>query len=97
MTDILNPLASLRRPKLLIGAAQAGLRDYNRGRDLARVLRQSGAPAAEKAFCVLLSEEETCEARRRAGEASYSFARHIEILVAMMAEARLLPRAAGTF
>ena len=94
MTDFLTSLASLRRPKLLIRAAQAGLRDYNRSRDLARVLRVNGVPAAERALGALVTEEQHCEERRRAGEASYSFSRHIELLVAMMAEARLLPHAA---
>ena len=42
---------------------------------------------------MLLAEEERIEATRQAGDASYSFVRHIEVLIAMMAEVRLLPRA----
>ena len=32
------------------------------------------------------------EQTRRAGDAGYSVARHIEVLIALMAEVRLLPR-----
>jgi hypothetical protein len=39
----------------------------------------------------LLRTEEMMEATRRTGDATYSIARHIEVLTAMMAEARLLP------
>jgi hypothetical protein len=42
----------------------------------------------------LLNEEERLEATRRAGEASYSASRHIEVLIALMNEVRLLPRGA---
>ena len=37
--------------------------------------------------------ESTLEAARQAGLAGYSFLRHIEVLIAMMAEARMLPQA----
>ena len=32
------------------------------------------------------------EETRRAGDAAYSVSRHIEVLIALIAEARLLPR-----
>jgi hypothetical protein len=92
MTDLMTLVTGLRRPRLLVRAARAGLADYNRARDLGRVMRAAGAPAPDRALRVLLAEEERVEAIRQAGDASYSFARHIELLIAMMAEARLLPR-----
>ncbi|GAB1363520.1 hypothetical protein MASR1M32_27560 [Rhodobacter sp.] len=41
----------------------------------------------------LLSAEEQLEAIRQRGDASYSIAQHIEVLIALLAEASLLRRA----
>ncbi len=92
MTDLLKLVADLRRPQLLIRAARGGLVDYNRKRDLRRLMRTAEAPPPARAVTALLVEEERLEDIRRKGDATYSFARHIEVLIAMMAEARLLPR-----
>jgi hypothetical protein len=43
----------------------------------------------------LISEEERLEMIRCSGDAAYSLTRHIEVLIALMAEARLLPRDAS--
>ncbi|MDW4547795.1 DUF6477 family protein [Defluviimonas sp. D31] len=96
MSDLLSLVSELRRPRLLIRAARAGLAEYNRNRDLKRVMRVAEAPAPERALPALLAEEERLEATRQAGDASYSFIRHIEVLIAMMAEARLLPQPGRT-
>jgi hypothetical protein len=40
-----------------------------------------------------MNEEKQMEAIRTTGDAAYSIARHIEVLIALMAEVRLLPRA----
>ena len=93
MTD--HPLAilsRLRRPKLLIRAARFGLADYNRDRDLRRVMRAPAAPTPATAVSRLLEEEAHLEDIRKSGGAAYSPARHVEVLIALMAEARLLPR-----
>jgi len=89
MTDFRALLADLRRPQLLIRAARCGLADYRRDRDLRRLI--DGQPSPDRAVRRLLSEEEL-EATRQAGEAGYSVARHIEVLIALMSEVRLLPR-----
>ncbi len=92
MSDLLSVVSELRRPRLLIRAARAGLAEYNRNRDLKRLMRIAEAPAPDRALSALMAEEERIEATRRSGDASYSFLRHIDVLIAMMAEARLLPR-----
>ncbi|WP_226780877.1 DUF6477 family protein [Oceaniglobus trochenteri] len=79
------PLSALRRPRLLIRAARFGLADYNRTRTLSRILPDTG-PDADP-LPPLLSREADCEARRRQGDATYSVARHVEILIALMSEA----------
>ncbi|MGC1488739.1 MAG: DUF6477 family protein [Albidovulum sp.] len=92
MTDLLSLVSELRRPRLLIRAARAGLGDYNRGRDLKRLIRTQSAPSPDRAVTALLAEEERLEETRRTGDAGYSLTRHIEILIAMIAESRLLPQ-----
>ena len=91
MQDFRTFLSQLRRPRLLVRAARHGLQDYRRDRDLTRLIRTGACPRPEVALEHLFETEEMLEATRRAGDATYSIARHIEVLIAMMAEARLLP------
>jgi hypothetical protein len=90
LTDIQTLIANLRRPRLLIRAARFGLADYRRDRDLRRLIGKTTTPdyAVER----LMSEEERLEERRRTGDAAYSVTRHIEILIALISEIKLLPR-----
>ncbi|PZQ99619.1 MAG: hypothetical protein DI533_02865 [Cereibacter sphaeroides] len=92
MTDLRSLLSSLERPRLLIRAARHGLVDYRRDRDLRRLIGASTAPTPTVAVPRLLSEEAHMETIRQTGDATYSIARHIEVLIALMAEARLLMR-----
>lgn len=92
MTDILSIVADLRRPQLLIKAARCGMTEYNRNRDLKRLMRVLSIPSPDRALSALLAEEERLEETRKAGDATYSITRHIEVLIAMLSEARLLPR-----
>jgi Family of unknown function (DUF6477) len=90
MTDFRALLAQMHRPRLLIRAARFGMADYRRDRDLRRL----GAPMApaEQAVTTLMRDEERLEQTRCSGDAGYSVARHIDVLIALMAEVRLLPR-----
>ena len=90
MTDFRTLLSNLRRPRLLICAARCGLDDYRRDRDLKRIV--VGNAPQERQVSRLFWEEEQIEQVRCSGDASYSVARHIEVLIALMAEVRLLPR-----
>ncbi|PID36940.1 MAG: hypothetical protein CR993_02670 [Rhodobacterales bacterium] len=92
MQDVMTLLAALRRPPLLVRAARFGLEDYRRERDLTRVMRLPAAPAPGQAVGPLIEAEAQLEAVRKEGGAGYSIARHVEVLIALMAEARLLPR-----
>ncbi|MDO9638622.1 MAG: DUF6477 family protein [Pseudotabrizicola sp.] len=91
MTDVRTRLADLRRPSLLMRAARFGQSDYRRDRDLKRLV---DLPASyEAAVCQLLSQEDRLEETRQRGDAGYSLTRHIEVLIALLAESRLvLPR-----
>ncbi|QMU57526.1 MAG: hypothetical protein GKR98_04505 [Boseongicola sp.] len=92
MSDVLNVLAGLRRPRLLIRAARLGMSDYSRDRTLPRLISAHASKRPEETVRYLLEAEAKAECGRRDGNAGYSPARHIEILIALMAEARLIPR-----
>lgn len=91
MTELAPMLNALRRPKILIRAARAGVVDYRRDRDLKRLFRAAKGAAPQPAIGTLLAEENRLEATRTAGEATYSIQRHVAVLTAIIAEARLLP------
>jgi len=91
MTDFVKLLSNVRRPRLLIRAAQFGVQDYDRARDLKRVMKSSTAPSPARALNCLMTEEARLEEIRKTGDATYSVARHVEVLIALMAEVRLLP------
>ncbi len=94
MTDLRLLLNRLERPRLLIRAARYGLSDYRRERDLSRLIGSRSLPPPDVSVTRLLQEEADLETIRQDGDASYSIARHIEVLIALMGEARLLPRSA---
>lgn len=74
----------LLRPRLLMQAARHGLGEYRRGRDLLRLLGY--CPSAAVAVLDLTALEATAEAARRAGSPAWSCTRHVEVLIALMAE-----------
>ena len=92
MTDCRTMLETLRRPRLLMRAARFGLAEYRRERDLRRYVAEQASP--EAMVSSLMSVEARLEATRLAGDAAYSVARHIEVLIALLAEAQLLRRSA---
>jgi len=92
MTDTAALLAGIRRPTLLIRAARFGIAEYRRERDLKRLLRRDRVASPARNLDQLMSEEARLEEDRRSGDAAYSVARHIEMLVALIAEARLVSR-----
>ena len=89
----------LRRPRLLLCAARHGLADYRRDRDLARILAPDMAaqasgqitpqPTPRWAIEALTRAEAAQDAARRAGTAGYSCLRHVEVLIALLAEVQL--------
>lgn len=95
MPDPIKLLSNLRRPGLLVRAAQLGLEDYNRDRSLRRLMpEEKMRHSTEVTFSRLFEQEEVMDDARRSGDATYSASRHIELLVAMIFEARLLTGAA---
>ncbi|MEM7471078.1 MAG: DUF6477 family protein [Pseudomonadota bacterium] len=89
-------LATLRRPRLLVRAARHGIADYNRKRDLTRLTGQNPSKSTRAIVEHLIAQEEILEETRRTGDAAYRPSKHIELLVALIAECRLLPRSLST-
>lgn len=90
MKDILSIVSELRRPRLLIRAARIGAQEYRRDPHLHRILGYGALPRPGAALMQLMSLEAEQDERRRAGDAGYSVTRHVEILSAMMGEARVM-------
>lgn len=90
MTDFRTTVQELQRPKMLIHAARMGMADYRRDRDLRRLIHISGR--AEHPLQDLLHQERRAEEKRRMGDAAYSIAHHVDLLIALMAELRLAPK-----
>jgi Family of unknown function (DUF6477) len=93
MREVLTVLETIRRPRLLMQAALAGLGAYRRRRDLVRLIGAEATPV--QAIDRLIAAEGMIEQTRLSGCSQYSPARHIELLAALIAEARSLPRLVG--
>jgi hypothetical protein len=91
MNDPIARLTSVRRPRILVRAARAGVTDYRRDRDLKRFMRNPKAVSSDAVFGTLLAEEARLEDVRTRGDATYSAQRHVAVLTALIAEARHLP------
>jgi len=102
IVSILTTIRSTNRPRLLLRAARIGTQDYNRETDLRRVLRLPATPPPGAATVRALIELEARleSARKRpfqpVGEdalESWRPARHVEVMIALIAEARLMAEA----
>jgi hypothetical protein len=92
MSEIMSALDSLRRPRLLIRAARHGMSDYSRERTLTRLIEGEKTLGPEAAVRMLMQAEARVEMDRQKDDGTYSVARHVELLIAIMSEARLLVR-----
>jgi hypothetical protein len=91
MTEAAANLAEMRRPKILIRAARAGVADYRRERDLKRLVKDAKGFMQGDALPPLLAEEHRLETTRTNGGATYSIQRHVAVLTAILAEVRRAP------
>ena len=91
MTNLKSALETIHRPKTLMRAARSALCHYDRSAGLQRLLGKSGMIRPEEALQELLPLEQECETRRQTGRVAYSVTRHLDVMVAIIAEARLLP------
>jgi hypothetical protein len=92
MRDIRTALENMRRPRLLMNAARSGLVNYQRDRDLRRLIGTEPRTPMDVTLPKLLTEEMRLETSRLAGDAAYPVGRHVDVMIALLAEASLLPR-----
>ena len=95
MQDILTMLGTLRRPRLLMRAARIGAEDYRRTAHLPRLLGYGNLPRHGAALMRLIEIEGELNAQCMTDDSSYSLLRHIDILIAIVGEARILRAAQG--
>ncbi len=95
MPDPITRLGRLNRPQLLVRAAHLNLVDYRRERSLKSLVAEAAGCAGHGTFDALCLLEAELEAARQSGGAGYSIARHVEVLAAMIFEARLAGRSAA--
>ena len=90
MQDLYTQLAKLRRPRILITAARHGTRDYERGIHLRRLLKSDALPHTGEAVVRLMEMERDLDDARRTHAGHYRLATYVEVLIALMSEARVL-------
>ena len=90
MQDIHSQVNALKRPQLLVRAARFGLDEYRRNIHLRRAIRTDAIPGSGSALIQLLEIEREMNTIRIAKSGNYSIARHVEVLIAIMGEARHL-------
>ncbi len=90
MQDVMTMLQALHRPRLLMRAARIGAEDYRRNTHLPRLLGFGNVPRHTLALLRLMEIEAELDISRRAADAGYSLIRHVDVLIAMVGEARIL-------
>ncbi|MBE0413458.1 DUF6477 family protein [Yoonia sp.] len=90
MQDLHTRIARLKRPALLARAARFGVDDYRREVHLRRLLRMDPLPRPADALMRLLDMEQEVDNHRRAKDGTYMAAHHVDVLIAITGEARLL-------
>lgn len=88
-------LSGLKRPKLLVQAARAGLRDYRRSIHLRKILGSEALPEPGAALSTLVRyEAELNDARL--SQMNYNPRSHVMVLVAMLDEVQRQSRIEAT-
>ncbi len=90
MQDVHTLLANLHRPRLLMRAARIGAQDYRRAGHLPRLLGYGVLPRHGDALMRLIDIEAELEEQRTGPDAAYNLTRHVDVLIAIVAEAREL-------
>ena len=93
MQDLTTRLARLTRPRILTRAAQVGADSYDRRRDLIRLIGH--LPRSGPAMIQLFELEDMLNAARTDGTGTYRPRDHLSVLIALIAEARLLGEQTG--
>lgn len=90
MQDVLTILQNLHRPRLLMRAARIGSMEYRRTAHLPRLLGYGAIPKHTAALLKLMEIEDDLNGQRKEGDSAYNLPRHIDVLIAIVGEARML-------
>lgn len=90
MQDLISMLHTLHRPRLLMRAARIGAEQYSRTNHLPRLLGYGVLPRHGQALLKLMEIEAELNSQRKLSDAGYSLIRHVDVLIAMVGEARVL-------
>tara|TARA_R110000787_G_scaffold285465_1_gene401319 strand:- start:274 stop:576 length:303 start_codon:yes stop_codon:yes gene_type:complete len=90
MQDLISMLHTLHRPRLMMRAARIGAEQYSRTSHLPRLLGYGVLPRHGAALLKLMEIEAELNTQRKASDAGYSLIRHVDVLIAMVGEARVL-------
>ena len=93
MQDALTLQQRLHRPRLLMRAARIGAEDYRRAAHLPRLLGYGNLPRHTQALMRLMEIEAELNAQRIDDESAYNLLRHIDVLIAIVGEARIMQAA----
>ncbi|MAJ78804.1 DUF6477 family protein [Sulfitobacter sp. TMED3] len=90
MQNILARLRGIHRPAILVQAGTIGACSYRRGPALRRILGKAPPPRSAVVLVQLIDIEADLNARRKKTDAGYNLVRHIEVMIALIAEAAIL-------
>ena len=90
MQDVTTMLKTLKRPGLLMRAARLGAEEYRRSVHMPRLVGYGTLPRHNAALLQLMEIEATLDAQRRSEDSAYSLLRHIDVLIAIVGEARIM-------
>jgi hypothetical protein len=90
MQDILTRLSGIHRPAILVRAGNIGAQTYRRGPALRRILGRTALSRSAVVLLQLIDIEADLNARRKKTDAGYNLVRHIEVMIALIAEAALM-------
>lgn len=97
MQDIMTMLQQLHRPRLLMKAARIGADDYRRAVHLPRLLGYGNLPRHGAALMKLVEIEDALNEQRVTDGSGYNLLRHIDVLIAIVGETRVLRAAQEPF
>lgn len=87
---------ALIRPRLLVEAARIGARLYRRRRDLRGAVTGAADLSPARILPRLAETEAICEELRRMRSPAYRPGKHVQVLSALLAEARAQTKASGS-
>jgi hypothetical protein len=89
MNDLMSMLNTLRRPRLMMRAARIGAEEYRRAVHLPRLLGDKCPARSGNALMQLMDMEAEFEMKRTTGDPGYRLAGHVDVLIAIIGEARV--------